>query len=282
MVRHVTTSYVENQVRAPLGPEALNRQTRPLQELAFYKRRLRSMATELLMTEERERRRLAVDLHDGLSQLIALAHMKLAALARSQASAAGQPDGNGTSLAKAVEDIRSVIEEAHKAVRSMTFQLSPPVLHDIGLEPALEWLAEDLRQRYGLPVSFEDDGKEKPTDDQTRVVVFRSVRELLINAAKHAAASNVRVTLERSGTNLCAVVKDDGVGMDCERIRAKGSGLFNIRERFGLLGGSVDIESAPGRGTVIRLRAPLPISKPNTKARVQRLASESCSLTTTR
>ena len=282
MVRNASTSYVENRVREPLGPAALDRQTRPLQELAFYKRRLRSMATELLMTEERERRRLAVDLHDGLSQLIALAHMKLAALARSQANGNGQPGGSGASLAKSVEEIRQVIEEAHKAVRSMTFQLSPPVLHDIGLEPALQWLAEDLRQRYGLPVCFEDDGKEKPTDDQTRVVVFRSVRELLINAAKHAAASHVRVSLARSGSTLCAVVEDDGVGMDSERLRAKGSGLFNIRERFGLLGGSVDIESAPGHGTMIRLRAPLPNTKPNTKARVQRLASESCSLTTTR
>ena len=282
MVRHATTSYAETRIQGPLGPVSLDRQTRPLQELAFYKRRVRSLATELLMTEERERRRLAVDLHDGLSQLIALAHMKLAALARAQAQANAAQPGSDGSLAKSIEEIRQVIEEAHKSVRSMTFQLSPPVLHDIGLEPALDWLAEDLRQRYGLPVRFEDDGKEKPTDDQTRVVVFRSVRELLINAAKHAAASHVRVSLQRSGTNLCAVVEDDGVGIDPDRLRAKGSGLFNIRERFGVLGGSVDIESAPGRGTVIRLRVPLPVTKSNTKARVQRLASESCSLTTTR
>jgi signal transduction histidine kinase len=245
---------------------------RPEQELARTKERLRSMAMELLLSEERERRRLAVDLHDGLSQLIALAQMKLAALARSGVSGAEKP----------IEEIRQVIDQANRSVRSITFQLSPPVLHDIGLEPALQWLAEDLRQRYRLPVTYEDDGQKKPLEDRLRVVMFRSVRELLINAAKHAAASAVRVRSSREGNFVCVSVEDDGVGMDVEHARAKGSGLFNIHERLGLLGGSVTIETAPGKGTKIRLRAPLLRSKPGTKARVRRLASGSCSLTTTR
>jgi signal transduction histidine kinase len=228
----------------------------PLQELALAKRRLRALTSELFLTEERERRRLAVDLHDGLSQLIALAQMKLAVLAK----AAG-PDAG---LARSVGEIRAVVEQAHRSVRSMTFQLSPPVLHDIGLEPALEWLAEDMRQRYGLPVRFEDDGREKAADDRLRVVFFRSVRELLINAAKHAAAGHVRVRLAREGDLLCALVEDDGVGMSPDRVRSKGSGLFSIRERLSVLGGSVEIESAPGRGTRIRLRAPLTESKTTT------------------
>ncbi|MHC5210636.1 MAG: sensor histidine kinase [Planctomycetota bacterium] len=212
--------------------------------LPAYQDRLRSLAAQLLLVEETERRRLAVDLHDGLSQTLALARLK---------SAEFKSSGD-VSL---VEQIAKLIEEAETCARSVTFELSPPSLHDLGLVPALEWLADNIRDRYGLDVRLEDDGQPKPAGSQTRVILFRAVRELLINAAKHARANHVRLQLRREDDLLHAVVEDDGVGMKPGTASVKGYGLFSIRERIGHVGGGMKVESAPARGTKIRVWAPV-------------------------
>jgi PAS domain S-box-containing protein len=216
-------------------------------EVALYQKRLRSLTAELLLAEESERRRLAVDLHDGLSQTIALAKMKLVTLLRS----------TDATLHGSLTEIEQLIDQANQSARSVTFELSPPVLHDLGLEPAVQWLVEHIHARYGLDIVLEGDGQPKPADATTRVIVFRAIRELLINAAKHARAQRVHVRLERLDDDVTATVDDDGVGMDPETAAVQGSGLFGIRERLGHMGGSIDIDSSPGRGTSICLRAPL-------------------------
>ena len=216
-------------------------------EVHLYRERLRALMADLLLAEEQERRRLAVDLHDGLSQTIALTQIKVSALRRAL----------GSKLGGALDEIAALIDQTNRAVRSISFELSPPVLHDFGLEPAVQWLVENIQERYGIEIVLEDDGQPKPADEKTRVILFRSLRELLINAAKHAQAQRVRLCLLRAGECIVASVEDDGVGMDPEEIAVHGSGLFSIRERFGHVGGSMDIESAPGRGTKIRLCAPL-------------------------
>lgn len=218
----------------------------PQHDVAFYEHRLRCLASELLLTEERERRRLAVDLHDGPSQLIALAQMKLAVLLRTVHADMSGP----------LAEIRKVIEEADRSVRSLTFQLNAPALYEGELVAMLRWLADDIRTRYGLAIRFQDDGQAKPAGDSTRALLFRSVRELLINAAKHARSSQVRVSVSREPNALCVNVRDDGIGMDPRLARRKGCGLHLIRERMSLLGGSLRIESAPGRGMRIQLRVP--------------------------
>jgi signal transduction histidine kinase len=210
-----------------------------------YQERLRSLTADLLLVEERERRQLALDLHDGLSQTIALVKIRIAALEL----------GATRAQANSLREIGLLIEQANHAARSVSFELSPPVLHDLGLEPALEWLAENISARYGLQVVFEDDARSKPTDDRTRIIVFRSIRELLINAAKHSKAQVVRVELKRVGHDLQATVADDGVGMEPALEQVPGSGLFSIRERLRHVGGDISIASAPGLGTSIQLRA---------------------------
>lgn len=222
------------------------------EEVRLYHERLRALMADLLLAEEQERRRLAVDLHDGLSQTIALTQIKVAALRR----ALGGKNGG------ALDEIAALIDQTNRAVRSISFELSPPVLHDFGLEPAVQWLVENIQERYGIEIVLEDDGQQKPADEKTRVILFRSLRELLINAAKHAQAQRVCVGLSRAGERIVASVEDDGVGMDPEEIAVHGSGLFSIRERLGHVGGSMDIESAPGRGTKIRLCAPLTSGAP--------------------
>jgi signal transduction histidine kinase len=216
-------------------------------DVTRYQERVRSLMADLLLVEERERRRLAVDLHDGLSQTIALVQIKLSSL---------RPYMDGK-LASSLDEIEALIEQANRAARSISFELSPPVLHDLGLEPAVQWLVENIQARYGIEIVLEDDGQPKPADEKTRVILFRSIRELLINAAKHAGARRVRVCLARDDGQLNALVEDDGIGMEADVMGVKGSGLFSIHERLSHVGGSMRIEASPGRGTRIRLRAPL-------------------------
>jgi len=216
-------------------------------DVKLYQERLRSLMANLLVTEEQERRNLAIDLHDGLSQTIALMQIKLSGLRRC-VDARHLPS---------IDEIASLVDQANAAARSIGFELSPPVLHDLGLEPAVQWLVENIHTRYGIEIVLEDDGKPKPADEKTRVILFRSIRELLINAAKHARARSVHVRLQREEDQLDASVEDDGVGMDVAVAGARGSGLISIHERLRHVGGSMEIESQPGRGTKIRLRAPL-------------------------
>jgi len=217
------------------------------EEVRIYQERLRSLMADLLLAEEYERRRLAVDLHDGLSQTIALTQMKLSALRLALEGKQEAP----------LDEIEELIGQANQSARSISFELSPPVLHDLGLEPAVQWLVENIQSRYGIEIALEDDGQPKPADEKTRVILFRSIRELLINAAKHAGARRVHVRLHRVKDQLNASVEDDGVGMAVDLVGAQGSGLFSIHERLGHVGGSMRIDSGPGRGTRVHLRAPL-------------------------
>lgn len=217
------------------------------QEIRLHRERQRSLMADLLLAEELERRRLAVDLHDGLTQTIALAQMKLSAVRLAI---------DGTHAA-ALDEVQGLIEQANGAARSISFELSPPVLHDLGLEPAVQWLVENIQGRYDLEVTLEDDGVSKPTDEKTRVILFRAIRELLINAAKHSHARHTKVSLAREGDRIVVVVRDDGVGMDPELQNAKGFGLFSIHERLSHVGGTMHIDSSAGRGATVTLNAPL-------------------------
>ncbi|MCE9595326.1 MAG: sensor histidine kinase [Planctomycetes bacterium] len=240
----------------PLGTAA-NERARADHELVLYRERLRSLMADLLLTEEHERRRLASDLHDGLSQTIALAQIKLATLGLAL-------DGK---QALALEEISALIEQANRAARSISSELTPLALHDLGLEPAVEWLVDSIQSRYGVQIELMDDGQPKPTDEKTRVILFRAIRELLINAAKHAGARKLHVCLRREANELSAAVEDDGVGMEPDVFNTKGFGLFSIHERLAHVGGTMLVQSAPGHGTKIQLRAP--IANGGTKTRVE-------------
>jgi signal transduction histidine kinase len=213
----------------------------------LYQERVRSLMADLLLAEEHERRRLAIDLHDGLSQTIALAQNKLSGLRRSM----------DDRLSASLDEIEALIDQTDRTARSISFELSPPVLHDLGLEPAVQWLVEHIQARYAIEIVLEADSRPKPADEKTRVILFRSIRELLINAAKHARAQRVRVVLRREKDMLHASVEDDGVGMEPDVMQIQGSGLFSIHERLSNVGGFMHIESASGQGTKIRLCAPL-------------------------
>jgi len=223
--------------------------------------KLRSLSYDLVLTEERERRHIATELHDRIGQTLAVTKIKLAELR--EASASNKP------AVKALDDIRQYIEQTIQDTRSLTFELSPPVLYELGLEAALAWLINQTREKHGLRVELEDDGRSKPLDDGCRVIVFQAVRELLFNIVKHARAHSATVSVRKDDDDIRIDIEDDGIGFDSSELEAsetgsRGFGLFSIRERLSPLGGHLDIKSEPGRGTRVTLVAPLSCGIENT------------------
>lgn len=231
----------------------ITREKQIQEEIRNYQERLRSLASELSLTEERERRRLAVDLHDHIGQILAMAQIKLGELMKQAGSSAAEV---------AVSEVRGFIGQAIQYSRSLTFELGLPVLYDLGLEAAVEWLADQFQEQHGLPVKVTRDDLPKPLGEPASVLVFRVLRELLTNVVKHAKASQVDITINRDGDHLAVQVTDDGQGFDPGAVatqagRAAGYGLFSIRERLSHLGGYLEILSAVGQGTTVTIVVPL-------------------------
>ncbi len=225
-------------------------------ESEAYHEHLRRLAAELVQAEERERRRLATNLHDSVGQTLASAKLTLQGLAQ-QARA-------NPALAKRFRQVSELVGEAVEHTRSTVFDLSPPILQEVGLEAALESLVHRTEQLHGLPIALEEaaSGPAMPLSEEVRTVLYRSARELLHNVVRHAAASRAAVSVSRADDHIRIVVEDDGVGFDPEAARDRGGvgggfGLFDIRERLDYLGGHVDIRSIPEQGTRVALTAPL-------------------------
>ncbi|MBM83990.1 MAG: hypothetical protein CMJ78_25830 [Planctomycetaceae bacterium] len=218
-----------------------------------YQRRLKSMASELALTEERERRRLANDLHDHIGQTLALLKMKVGEL---------QESVNSKEHCEEFEKIRGLLEDTIRDTRTLIFELSPPVLYELGLGPAIRWLAERLHDSHGVVCEVFDDERAKPLEDNIRVVLFQAVRELLFNIAKHAGTKHARVELIRQGQYLWIRVSDEGFGFDpdifqAEETRPRGFGLFSMVERLDFLGAKFRIKSVQNEGTTATIVAPL-------------------------
>ncbi len=233
--------------------EDISEQKQAEERLDQYQRQLRSLASELSLAEERERRRISNLLHDHIGQLLATAKMRLGWIE------SAVKDEN---IEREIDQIRDHIGQAIQFGRSLTFELSPPILYDLGLEAALEWLAEQVENQNGIHREFESDGLEKPIRDEIRVLLFTAVRELLANVVKHSGATRVKVTVRRVDENISIHVADDGRGFNASKrsyhiAEARGFGLFSIRERLQSLGGHMDVRSQVGRGARIILVAPL-------------------------
>jgi signal transduction histidine kinase len=233
--------------------ENINARKEGEEQLLAYQEQLQSLASELSLSEERERRRIAASLHDRIGQTLALARLKLGTLSQVPPAQASVDQ---------FSEIRELIEQAIMDARSLTFDLSPPVLYELGLVPAVEWLTRNMQAQHSIQTRFHDDGQPKPLDENFRVVLFSAVRELLFNIVKHARASHSQVLIRRDADALRIIIEDDGAGFNVEKLKssrdhARGFGLFNIRERVEYLGGRVKVRSEPGHGTRITLIAPL-------------------------
>lgn len=224
-------------------------------ELERRTAQLSRLATDLTLAEQHAREQLAKTLHDHLQQLLFGATLKLDRLATR--AARGDVDLD------LVASARSDIDDAIAAARSLSVELFPPALHERGLPAALEWLAGWMRQKYGLSVRISADAQANPGRHDLRILLFESCKELLFNVVKHAKTNQVAVKVALGPhQTLCITVTDKGAGFDpaltfdVARAQQPGLGLFSIRERLALLGGRLDIESAPGRGARFTLVAP--------------------------
>jgi len=220
-----------------------------------YQERLRSLASELAFTEERERKRIAIYLHDEIAQGLVAARLKLSEVAA---------DTHARDVDRQLGDIRNLLDHAVEETYTLTFELSLPILYELGLMPAIEWLGEKICEAKGVRFKLIDDGAPKPLDNDLRGACYCVVRELLLNVAKHAKASNVTVTARVDGSQLRLTVQDDGVGFDMSALPDRkrkdgGFGMFGLRERLEYLRGAIQIESEIGKGTRSTMCVPLDV-----------------------
>ncbi len=219
-----------------------------------YERELREATQRMslleMRVEERERHLIATDLHDYVGQNLVASQFKLGMLKRTLSSA---------DILRQIEEIHELLAETIQYTRSLTVELSSPVLVEIGLVAAVRSLAEGFERLHGLTVHVQDDEQPKPVPDTSRYVLFRCLRELLMNVVKHAETAAATVTLTIIDETLRIVVRDDGKGFEPSAAAGENSGfgLFAIRERISGIGGVFEIESKPGRGTTVVLSAPL-------------------------
>ncbi len=219
--------------------------------------RLRMLTAELTLTEERERRQLAQDLHDGLGQLLAILKIKLTSIKKSERRGA---------FRGALREIENLIDQSNQSVRALMLQLSPPVLQALGLVPALEWLTEEMERVYGLSVQVNSDGAQIALNEPEKTTIFRAVRELLINVSKHTECKAARIDCACEGGRLTISVTDEGGGFFYVEATApqsvdSGFGLASIKDRIEYVGGEMSINSEPGRGTCVTIAFPRPHSE---------------------
>ncbi|MGD9878460.1 PAS domain S-box protein [Desulfococcus sp.] len=224
------------------------------QALLQYQTQLRTLSAELLKTGEQERRRIAAEIHDRIGQTLAITKIQLGALRACLSD---------RKILMSVDAVRDLVSQTIKDTRSLTFELSPPILYELGLVAALEWLAETLRKQSGFVVHVKPENCDETRIDNTiRELLFRTIRELLLNVVKHAQAHQAIVSIYILSDHVTVVVRDDGVGfspdtLNAEDVTSRGFGLFSIREQLNHYGGRSTIEASPGAGTQVTIELPL-------------------------
>ncbi|MBF0500814.1 MAG: PAS domain-containing protein [Candidatus Riflebacteria bacterium] len=212
---------------------------------------LHALASELTQSEQGERKRIAALLHDHLQQLLVGAQMQLSRIKRD----------NSRSVQSATQEIEASLREALTTMRSLTVELCPPILYLSGLAEALSWLATHMKDKYKLNVNvFTGDGAE-PASHEVRVFLFEAVREMLLNVLKHSGILEANLTMLKTKDNQCRIIiEDKGRGFYPTMLKpgsSGGIGLFSIQQRLMHLGGTLNIESAPGEGTKSILEIPI-------------------------
>lgn len=221
--------------------------------IMFYQWKLRSLASELSLAEERERRRIAKEVHDRLGQTLAICSMRLGTLIQDNST-----NGLNESIKDSIIELNSIIKKLIGEARSLAFELSSPLLYEVGLEAALERLIQDVSVQNGLAFQFLGDKQSKPLDDDVKVLLFQGVREVLVNVIKHARATKINMRICQEKNNILVSITDNGIGFIHDRRHIDGGfGLFSISERLHNVGGHVEVKSEIGKGTSVILVAPL-------------------------
>lgn len=217
-------------------------------QLRAHQEALRKVAAELALAEQRERQRISALLHDEVAQPLGATKLRLSMLRGKHPSAA--------------QDLAELIELTNEAIRhsrNIMTELSPPVLHRLGLIQATRWWAGIVEERYQLKIAVDAPEDRLQLDKMVETAIFQALKEIIRNVVKHAQASAVNVTFECGDSGLHISVSDNGVGFDHRQTQPTeegGFGLVSIHERIGYLGGSMDVSSEPGHGTQVTLSLP--------------------------
>lgn len=223
-------------------------------QLQAYQQQLKALVSQLTVAEERERRRIAADLHDDVGQTLAFSRIQIAILKKKILD---------TENLNSLDEISEILKKAIQDTRELVFDLSSPLINELGLVEAVAgWLEEKIKKRYGIKSEIISKGEKKYLNKDLRGVLFRNIRELLTNVVKHASASEVSVQFEYTEKYLKILVADNGNGFEPgltahQSNQEKQFGLFSIEERMAGLGGFLQIESEPGKGTNAVLSVPV-------------------------
>jgi signal transduction histidine kinase len=226
---------------------------RQFDEVARAKYELQQLSARLLEVQEEERKRLSRELHDEIGQTLTALRIEI-----SHAHSSLSPDDEAAR--ERLERARELAERTVRTVRDISLLLRPSLLDDLGLEPALQSLAEDFARRTNIPCDFHEEGLQESLPELVKTCVYRVAQEALNNIQKHAGAKTVRIDVRQTSSQLTVQVTDDGRGAGMngpEDVRAGKLGILGMRERASMLGGSVSFQSTPGAGSTVLLRVPL-------------------------
>jgi PAS domain S-box-containing protein len=222
-----------------------------LEDLEKSRDDLRKLASELIMTEERERKKISVALHDEVAQTLAAARMRIDLLR----SKPGDDDSR-----RALDEAQQLLVQAIRETRSLMTDISNPVLYDMGLQVAVQSLTEEVKARNGISFSSSFGGSLRKLDQDMEVMIFQLVKELVQNIVKHSRAGTASIRIVEQKDIVRMIVADDGQGFDAGNIGTAGLdggfGLFSIRERVKSYGGKIKIESEPGKGSEVTVTLP--------------------------
>lgn len=243
----------------PFKREELKAQINVMLRIKFAEDRLRNrneklknLYFELTIAEEKERRKIAEYLHDGLGQTISIASIKLSSIARGELSPAVKK-----TLDESAELLRNAINES----RTLVYDLSPPILYELGLIAAIKWKLDQIEKKIGVITEFRFEENSIALKTDMKILIFRMICELLNNTIKHAGANLITVEIRKNAQNITVKVIDNGKGFDLKQGKALselgGFGLFSINERLDALQGSMEIDSEPTKGTRITLTVPI-------------------------
>ena len=234
-----------------LMKKMLDEGKRTEEEIRKSRERLRNLSGRLQSLLEEERTRISREIHDELGQSLTALKLDLSLTRRSLVS------GGHAEESKIIHENERDVNRIIRTMRKIATDLRPGILDELGVAAAIEWMAKDFQNRTGISCKVTIQGVDKISDTARSTAIFRIVQEALTNVLRHAAASRVKVSLEKKGHNLIAEVRDNGIGIAEGRIiGSKSFGLTGIRERVRLLGGEAVIRGIPGKGTLVRVTIP--------------------------
>lgn len=217
-----------------------------------YQLKLKKMNSELSIAEERERRKIAEFLHDGINQILSLANIKLSTIPTS---------GQNVKTVKTLNETIELINHAISQTRSLTYDLCPPILYELGLIPTIKWKLDQIENKYGIETSLKSNVDSLDIDTNVRILLFRIISELLSNVIKHAHADKIKIEIICEQNRAYISVTDNGQGFKSkDKISLTdndGFGLFNIGERLDSINGSLHFESGNNIGTKVVVQIPL-------------------------